>query len=113
MSKTYTEAAFIEGAGHFRIFWQIMLPQVLGLLSALWIMGFIGEWNNYMRPIMYLPSFVTLSTGLYLYQKENERTLDIPLLFAGALVCLLPVLALFVAFQDKFINLSFGSGVKG
>lgn len=113
VSKTYSEAAFIEGAGHFRIFWQIMLPQVAGLMSALWIMGFIGAWNNYMLAITYMPSFTTLSTGLYLYQKENERTLDIPLLFAGALMCLLPVLALFIAFQDKFINLSFGSGVKG
>lgn len=113
VSKTYMEAAFIEGAGHFRIFWRIMFPQVTGLLFALWIMAFIGAWNDYMGPIMYLPSFVTLSSGLYIYQVEQARKLNTPVLFAGALMCIVPVVTLFIVFQDKFINLSYGSGIKG
>ncbi len=113
VSKTYMEAAFIEGAGHFRIFWKIMFPQVTGLLFALWIMAFIGAWNDYMGPIMYLPSFVTLSSGLYIYQVEQARKLNTPVLFAGALMCIVPVVTLFIVFQDKFINLSYGSGIKG
>ncbi len=113
VSKTYMEAAFIEGAGHFKIFWQIMLPQITGLLFALWIMAFIGAWNDYMTPIMYLPSYVTLSSGLYIYQVEQARKLNTPVLFAGALMCIVPVVTLFIVFQDKFINLSYGSGIKG
>ena len=113
VSRTYTEAAFMEGAGHFRIFWQIMLPQVVGLLSALWIMDFITVWNDYMSPIMYLPSFVTLMSGLYVYQVENARSLNTPILFAGALMCIVPVVTLFIVFNDKFLNLSYGSGIKG
>lgn len=113
VSKTYMEAAFIEGAGHFRIFWKIMFPQVTGLLFALWIMAFIGAWNDYMGPIMYLPSYVTLSSGLYIYQVEQARKLNTPVLFAGALMCIVPVVTLFIVFQDKFINLSYGSGIKG
>ena len=113
VSKTYMEAAFIEGAGHFRIFWKIMFPQVTGLLFALWIMAFIGAWNDYMGPIMYLPSYVTLSSGLYIYQVEQARKLNTPVLFAGALMCIVPVVTLFIIFQDKFINLSYGSGIKG
>lgn len=113
VSKTYMEAAFIEGAGHFRIFWKIMFPQVNGLLFALWIMAFIGAWNDYMGPIMYLPSYVTLSSGLYIYQVEQARKLNTPVLFAGALMCIVPVVTLFIVFQDKFINLSYGSGIKG
>ena len=113
VSRTYMEAAFIEGAGHFRIFWRIMFPQVTGLLFALWIMAFIGAWNDYMGPIMYLPSFVTLSSGLYIYQVEQARKLNTPVLFAGALMCIVPVVTLFIVFQDKFINLSYGSGIKG
>lgn len=113
VSKTYMEAAFIEGAGHFRIFWTIMFPQVTGLLFALWIMSFIGSWNDYMGPIMYMPSYVTLSSGLYIYQVEQARKLNTPILFAGALMCIVPVVTLFVVFNDKFINLSYGSGIKG
>lgn len=113
VSKTYMEAAFIEGAGHFRIFWKLMFPQVTGLLFALWIMAFIGAWNDYMGPIMYLPSYVTLSSGLYIYQVEQARKLNTPVLFAGALMCIVPVVTLFIVFQDKFINLSYGSGIKG
>ncbi len=113
VSKTYMEAAFLDGAGHFRVFWQIMLPQVTGLLSALWIMSFITEWNAYMYPIMYLPSYVTLSSGLYIYQVEQGRKLNTPILFAGAILCIIPVIILFVAFQDKFLNMSYGGGIKG
>ena len=113
VSTTYMEAAFLEGAGHFKIFWQVMLPQVIGLLSALWIASFIGAWNDYMRALMYLPSYPPLSTGLYIYQIEQNRKLNTPILFAGSLMCAIPAVALFVIFQDKFLNLSFGGGIKG
>lgn len=113
VSTSYMEAAFVEGAGHFRVFWQIMVPQISGLLSALFIMSFVGNWNDYMTSIQYLPSYITLSTGLYYYQEMNARKLNVPLLFAGALMCMVPTTALYIIFQDKFMNLSFGGGIKG
>ena len=113
VSTTYMEAGFLDGAGHTRVFFTIMLPQIVGLLTALWIMEFVGEWNNYMRSIMYLPSYPTLMTGLYIYQKENSRTLNNPILFAGALICSVPTVVLYMTFQDKFMNLSYGGGIKG
>ncbi len=113
VSTTYMEAAFLEGAGHFRIFWQIMFPQVTGLLSALWITSFIGSWNDYMRALMFLPSYPPLSTGLYIYQIEQNRKLNTPILFAGSLMCAVPAVTLFIIFQDKFLNMSFGGGIKG
>ena len=111
-SKTYMEAAFIEGAGHFRVFWQIMMPQIIGVLSALWVMAFISAWNDYMTPLMYLPSFTPITTGLYIYQKESEVLLNIPVLFAGSLMELLVPVALFAIFNDKFMQLSYGGGIK-
>ena len=113
VSTTYMESAFLDGAGHFRIFVQIMLPQITGLMFALWIMGFIGEWNNYMGPIMYLPDFPTLTSGLYIYQVEQGRRLNTPILFAGTFICILLVVTLFTVFNDKFLSLSYGSGIKG
>lgn len=113
VSKSYMEAAFLEGAGHFRIFATIMLPQVSALLSALWVMQFIGCWNDYMRPIMYLPDYITVSSGLYIYQKETERMLDVPVLFSASLMLLCVPMILFAIFQDKFSEINFGAGIKG
>ncbi len=113
ISKTYAEAAFLDGAGHFTVFFQIMLPQAMGVLLALWTMQFIDCWNDYMTPIMYLPDYTPITTGLYIYQKETERVLNVPVLFAGALMILIVPITMFACFQDKFMNLSFGGGIKG
>ena len=114
VSTTYMEAAFIDGAGHFKVFFTIMLPQVTGLLSALWIMSFISIWNDYMTSIMFLPDYLTLATGLYRFRNQTQsRGKDIPVLFAGVVLCMIPAITLFITFQDKFLNLNFGGGIKG
>ncbi len=114
VSTTYMEAAFIDGAGHFKVFFTVMLPQVTGLISALWIMSFISTWNDYMTSIMFLPDYLTLSTGLYRFRNLTQsRGKDIPVLFAGVVLCMIPAIALFITFQDKFLNLNFGGGIKG
>ncbi len=113
VSKTYAEAAFIDGAGHFTVFFRVMLPQVIGVMLALWTMSFIEHWNDYMTPIMYLPSYTPVTTGLYIYQKETERVLNTPILFAASLMILIVPVTMFAVFQDKFMSLSFGGGIKG
>lgn len=113
ISKTYAEAAFLDGAGHFTVFFRVMLPQAMGVLLALWTMDFIRCWNDYMTPIMYLPDFTPITTGLYIYQKETERLANVPILFAGALMVLVVPITMFACFQDKFMSLSFGGGIKG
>lgn len=113
ISKTYAEAAFLDGAGHFTVFFRIMLPQAMGVILALWTMSFITSWNDYMTPIMYLPDYTPITTGLYIYQKETERVLDVPILFTGSLMVLIVPVVMFACFQDKFMSLSFGGGIKG
>lgn len=113
ISKTYAEAAFLDGAGHFTVFFKTMLPQAMGVILALWTMEFITCWNDYMTPIMYLPDYTPITTGLYIYQKETERLLNVPVLFAGSLLVLIIPVSMFACFQDKFMNLSFGGGIKG
>ena len=113
ISKTYAEAAFLDGAGHFTVFFRIMLPQAMGVILALWTMSFITSWNDYMTPIMYLPDYTPITTGLYIYQKETERVLDVPILFSGSLMVLIVPVVMFACFQDKFMSLSFGGGIKG
>ena len=71
-------------------------------------------WNDYNTPIVFLESYPTLSSGLYLYQDATmQHSVDIPLLFAGVLMSVIPVVTLFCVFQKSIMNLSFGGGLKG
>lgn len=110
----YVEAAFIDGCGHFGTFFRIMLPQAIGVMMSLYIVAFIGNWNDYMNPILFLESFPTLSSGIYSYQNNTlQKSVNFPMLFAGIIMSVVPVLTLFILFQDKIMNISLGGGIKG
>ena len=117
ISTTYREAAEMDGAGQWRIFLRIYVPQASGIITALWILGFIGVWNEYMAPLLYLPSYKTLSTGI----KDLEANLlaggmgekNRPKIFAAMLITVMPVIIIFIIFQEKIMNYSFGGGIKG
>ncbi|MCQ2589556.1 MAG: carbohydrate ABC transporter permease [Treponema sp.] len=110
----YVESASIDGAGHFRIFFRIMLPQAASVILSLFIVAFIGTWNDYMNPILFLEDYPTLSSGIYMYQCDIlQKNVDIPMLFSGIIMSVIPVLTLFIIFQDKIMNVSLGGGLKG
>lgn len=109
----YAESAFIDGASHIRVFLQIMLPQALSPIIALTLMGFISSWNDSTGPLIYLPSYPTLASGFYIYQIEAGRMLNYPVYFAGLFIAALPIIALYITFQDTLMNLNMGGGLKG
>ena len=109
----YAESALIDGASHFRIFVQIMLPQAISPIIALTLTGFIASWNDSTGPLVYLPSWPTLASGFYVYQIESGRALNYPVYFAGLFVATIPVVALYIAFQDTLMNINMGGGLKG
>ena len=110
----FVEASFLDGAGHLQTMLYIMLPQAMPVIGSLGIVAFINMWNDYNTPIVFLESYPTLSSGLYLYQDATmQHSVDIPLLFAGVLMSVIPVVTLFCVFQKSIMNLSFGGGLKG
>lgn len=113
VSNAYAEAAKIDGAGHFTIFFKIMLPQVFPPLLASWVMGAIGTWNDFNSPLLFLPSFPTLSTGLYRYESQTTRMMNKPMYFAGVIISCLPVLTIFIIFQDTIMTKVTVGGLKG
>ena len=113
MAKDYMEAAFVEGAGHFGVFFRIMLPQAVGAMSALFIVMFIDRWNDYTTPLLFLKNTPTLSTGLYIYKTIMNRRVEMPVYFAGIFICCIPVVILYAFFQKRIMNISFGGGIKG
>lgn len=114
VSKEYSEAAFMDGAGHFLVFFKIMLPMALPSIMAVVITSFIGSWNDYMTPLLYLKKMPTLASGLYVFKVDmaNYKASD-HYYFAGVLISLIPVVALFLAFQNTIMEKVYAGGLKG
>ena len=111
LSWTYAEAAQIDGAGHFKIFIEIMLPLIRSTVFAVFILLFIEYWNDYYTPMVFLPENPTMSYGLFLFQTDNKAS--VPVQLSACLLACLPILAVFVAFKDKIMSNVTMGGIKG
>lgn len=113
LSWTYAEAGFIDGASHFKVFARIMLPQALPVMGSLFMVQVVQLWNEYMEPNLFLQSYPTLSSGLYIFQLEMTRGINYPVLFAGLIISVIPVIILFVCFQNTMMESMSVGGIKG
>lgn len=115
ISRTYAEAAKIDGAGNWRIFLQIMLPQAKSTLFAIWILGFIGQWNEYASAQLFYRTHETLAVGLKRISDDMTNGVnmgDYPKLFAAVMIAITPVIIIFIACQKYIIRLNMGGGIK-
>jgi raffinose/stachyose/melibiose transport system permease protein/N-acetylglucosamine transport system permease protein len=115
VSWTYAEAAFIEGAGHARVMISIMFPMTVTIFGVLFLQKFIELWNNYTTPIVYLPSYPTLSYGAWAFQfsSANPEVAVAPVQLAGLLTLASPVFILFIIFRNKLMGSLTMGGLKG
>ncbi len=113
LSWSYAEAAFIDGASNLRVFITIMVPMMLPSISALAIMNFIGSWNDYQTPLLFLSEMLPLATGLYTYEFNMKYAANQPLYFAGVFISILPAIAIFVVFQNTIMTSVYSGGLKG
>ena len=114
VSWTYAEAAFIDGASHFRVFVQLMLPLTKTVFGALFITSFVQIWNDYMTPMIYMPSYPTIAYAAWIIQYSVDSVFAmVPLQLAGLTIVITPIVILFIVFKDKLMgNLTMG-GLKG
>ena len=112
VSWTYAEASFVDGGGHFTVFFKIMLPLALGPIITLFVVSAISHWNDYMTMILYIPSYPTLASGLYTFQANAIREVNYPVYFAGLLITLIPVLVLFTFCSDIMMSNMNVGGIK-
>jgi len=107
------EAARMDGAGFFRIFWQIMLPLIGPGLSALGIFTFLGSWNNFMGPLLYLRSWEKFTFPLAIANLQGYMgTGNRAHVLAGIMIGIFPVLILFLAAQRYVIQGIAVTGLK-
>lgn len=108
-----SEAAKVDGASDWTIYSRIILPLSKPALATLGVFTFMGEWNNLLGPVIYLtsPAKMTLSVGLTYFRDQYSTTWT--LLMAGALLSVLPILALFAVAQKYFVQGVVMTGLKG
>ncbi len=114
MPRDMDEAARIDGAGHFRIFWSIILPLIKPALITCAIFAFIWAWNDFLGPLLYLtsPENYPLPIALRLYNDEAS-TSDYGATVTASFIALLPVLLFFLVFQRFLVDGVATQGLKG
>jgi ABC-type glycerol-3-phosphate transport system permease component len=107
------DAAKIDGCSFFGIYWRIMLPLIKPALAAVVILTFMGAWNNFMGPLIYIssPEKMPVAYALQLYQSAHSTEYN--LLMAAATMVVVPVVLLFFFTQRYFIQGVTLTGIKG
>ena len=111
----YQEAAKIDGAGRWRVFWSIMLPLARPAMASLAIFTFVLTWNDYLWPLVISTEreMFTVTTGLASLQSNFAAAEEVGSLMARGLVGSLPLIVLFLVFQRQLIRgITLGSGEK-
>jgi multiple sugar transport system permease protein len=107
------DAARIDGANEFRIFWSIVVPLCGPALAASAIFTFQAAWEDFLWPLIIIssPDRYTAPLGLALFVVKNQTSWN--LLFAGSVISTLPMVLIFMIFQRRFIKGIALSGLKG
>jgi N-acetylglucosamine transport system permease protein len=103
LPSALAEAAMLDGCSHAGVFFRIMLPLARPGLISVGIFNFLGLWNQYMLPLVLMPDsdHYVLSQGLAVLAANQGYRSDWSALFAGLVIALLPVLAVYVVFQRR------------
>lgn len=106
------ESAKIDGANHFVIFSRIIVPLSVSAFSALIIFQFVGSWNEYEAPLVYIRSreLATIPLGLNYFKDENSTSYGA--IMAASVCSLIPIFVVFLAFQKQFVAGIATSGMK-
>lgn len=114
MPKTYTEAAKIDGAGDFMIMTQVIFPMILPTFFVLFILGFLSCWNGYAVFLIWMPSYPSLSYGLYMFQYYAPLyDATMPEILAGFMIMIIPTMILYISSQKLILSTFTVGGIKG
>lgn len=117
LPRELDEAALIDGASYWQIFWRILLPLTKPVIATVGVITFIASWNDFVNPLIYLqlPEKFTLAVGLNYFKNQPEMGGQPTehLLMAASVMVIVPVIMLFFATQRYFVQGIVLSGIKG
>ena len=107
------EAAAIDGCSSFGIFWRVILPVARPALVVVALLAFIGSWNDFVGPLIFInqPHMYTVSLGVYMYQSQHGQT-PWNLAMAASVISVVPVLLVFLLAQKAIIEGVATQGLK-
>ena len=107
------DAARIDGSGFFSTLWRIMLPLAKPALVTLGVFEFLGEWNNFLWPLVILSDWKKYPISVGIASFRGQRTTDWPSIFAASTAVSLPVIIIFFVAQEYVVGGISLSGLKG
>ena len=107
------DSARIDGAGNFRIYWSIALPNVKSSVATLLFMYFLWSWNDYEKPLLYLWDKKLYTLPLAVKAFHDDQMYNYPAIMAANVLMLLPIMIAFATCQKFFVNSLVSSGLKG
>jgi len=110
--KSLEEAAFIDGASHFRVYRQIIMPLAKPALATLSVFAFMQSWNSYLWPLIIVSEKAKMTLPLGLSLLQGRWTTDWNLMMAGVVISVIPVLAVYLFAQKYLIQGITLSGLK-
>jgi multiple sugar transport system permease protein len=110
---SYVESAKIDGASHFQIYWRIVLPLCKPSIITLGLFSFIGHWNNFLGPLIFLSTDTKFTVPLIINSFRTVYYVEWGLLMAAATVAIVPVVVLYLLAQRYFVEGITLSGLKG
>lgn len=111
--REYEEAAFVDGASYWTIFWRISLPQMGPPIAALSIIVFTSSWNNFLLPLIFVRKFetMTLPVGMVALS-DSFGALSLAAIMAAVTMCVLPLLVVFLIAQRFIVESITSTGIK-
>ena len=106
------EAAKIDGAGPFQIYWKVILPNIRPAIGSIGIFTAMASWNDYLNPLLMLNNIDKMTLPLGLIYFNSDRTSDLSATMAAASMMMMPMIIIFILFQKQFIKGMTMSGIK-
>ena len=112
--KELDEAAMLDGASRFRIFWKVLLPLTAPAQATLGVFTFLGTWNSYWWPLISATraDMYTLTVGLAAAQMNYAQTSGLGFLMAQAVFASIPILVVYILFQKQIVRAMAGTAVR-
>lgn len=109
----FAESGFIDGASNFRAFWSIMMPQARSIIISILIVSFIGAWNDYFTPYLYLPKNPTIALYVQLLSVNQKFKANYPIQMAVLVFMVTVVLIIYSFFSKRIMESMSAGGLKG
>ena len=114
ISNDFIDAAKVDGAGHYHIFFSIVIPLIRAPLMIFYVLGFIGMWNNYNIPLYTIPSMPNLALVLHQLRDNTINEIAWPMYqLAGAMIVALPCIVVYVFIEPLMGGDLLAGGIKG